>query len=53
MTRLLQISDLHFGTELPAVMRALRALSDDKKPDVLVVSGDITQRAKPADIGNR
>ena len=47
MTRLLQISDMHFGTEQPDVMRALRALSNDKKPDVLVVSGDITQRATP------
>ncbi len=45
MTRLLQISDLHFGTEQPDVMAALLALSNDKKPDVLVVSGDITQRA--------
>ncbi|MGB4117302.1 MAG: metallophosphoesterase [Polaromonas sp.] len=45
MTRLLQISDLHFGTEQPDVMAALRALSGGKKPDVLVVSGDITQRA--------
>jgi 3',5'-cyclic AMP phosphodiesterase CpdA len=47
MTRLLQISDLHFGTEQPDVMAALRTLSNDKKPDVLVVSGDITQRATP------
>ncbi len=45
MTRLLQISDMHFGTEQPQVMLALLALSEQKKPDVLVVSGDITQRA--------
>ena len=45
MTRLLQISDMHFGTEQPDVMAALLGLSNDKKPDVLVVSGDITQRA--------
>ena len=45
MTRLLQISDMHFGTEQPNVMAALLALSNDKKPEVLVVSGDITQRA--------
>ena len=45
MTRLLQMSDMHFGTEQPDVMAALLALSQDKKPDVLVVSGDITQRA--------
>ena len=45
MTRLLQISDMHFGTEQPAVVEALRVLSHDKKPDVLMVTGDITQRA--------
>ena len=45
MTTLLQISDLHFGTEQPHVMQALLALANEKKPDVLVVSGDITQRA--------
>ncbi len=48
MTTLLQISDLHFGTEQPLVVQALEALSHAKKPDVLVVSGDITQRATPA-----
>ena len=45
MTKLLQISDMHFGTEQLDVMAALRALSQESKPDVLVVSGDITQRA--------
>ena len=52
MTKLLQISDLHFGTEQPAVMAALRALSNDKNPDVLVVSGDITQRATAVQFKN-
>ena len=52
MTRLLQISDMHFGTEQPDVVKALRVLAHDKKPDVLVVSGDITQRAT-ADQFNR
>lgn len=45
MSKLLQISDMHFGTEQPDVMAALLALSHAEKPDVLVVSGDITQRA--------
>ena len=48
MTTLLHISDLHFGTEQPHVVDALLALSWKRKPDVLVVSGDITQRATPA-----
>lgn len=51
MTKLLQISDLHFGTDLPDVSTALLALSDEKKPDVLVVSGDITQRATSQQFG--
>lgn len=48
MTTLLQISDTHFGSEQPHVMQALEALALAKKPDVLIVSGDITQRATPA-----
>jgi len=47
MSVLLQVSDPHFGTELPPVVEALAALSAAQKPDVLVVSGDITQRARP------
>ena len=52
MTTILQISDLHFGTEQPEVMAALRALSGEKKPDVLIVSGDITQRATASQFKN-
>ena len=48
MTRLLQISDTHFGTEQPQVMQALVVLAHAEKPDVLVLSGDITQRASAA-----
>ncbi|MEO8012538.1 metallophosphoesterase [Polaromonas sp.] len=45
MNTLLQISDPHFGTAQPAVMQALAQLARAKRPDVLVLSGDITQRA--------
>lgn len=45
MTTLLQISDMHFGTEQPDVMAALQVLAGERKPDALIVSGDITQRA--------
>lgn len=48
MTTLLHISDTHFGTELPEVVAAAQALAGDLKPDVLVLSGDITQRARRA-----
>lgn len=42
---LLQISDPHFGTEVPVVVQALERLAQEQAPDVLVLSGDITQRA--------
>ena len=48
MTVLLQVSDPHFGTEQPAVVDALAALAARQRPDVVVLSGDITQRARPA-----
>jgi len=48
MSVLLQISDTHFGTEQPHVVEALVALAIQQRPDVVVLSGDITQRARPA-----
>lgn len=45
MTLLLQISDTHFGTERPPVVAALLRLADALAPDLVVLSGDITQRA--------
>ncbi len=48
MTTLLQISDTHFGTEQAPVVQALAALAHQLRPDVIVLSGDITQRARPA-----
>jgi 3',5'-cyclic AMP phosphodiesterase CpdA len=45
MSVLLHISDTHFGTEQPAVVDALRRMSHELSPDLLVLSGDITQRA--------
>jgi 3',5'-cyclic AMP phosphodiesterase CpdA len=46
MSLLLQISDPHFGTEQPAVAEALVQLAHAQRPDLLVLSGDITQRAR-------
>ncbi|MHB1360954.1 MAG: metallophosphoesterase family protein, partial [Rhodocyclaceae bacterium] len=48
MSVLLQISDTHFGTEQPLVVEAVVALAAQHRPDVVVLSGDITQRARPA-----
>jgi 3',5'-cyclic AMP phosphodiesterase CpdA len=46
MSLLLHVSDTHFGTEQPPVVEALLALARARRPDVLVFSGDITQRAR-------
>jgi len=48
MTVILQISDPHFGTEIPAIVEALVALAHELRPDLVVLSGDITQRARRA-----
>lgn len=48
MSLLLHISDTHFGTEEAPVTDALRKLAQESCPDVLVLSGDITQRARSA-----
>ncbi len=47
MTRILQISDLHFGPPfVHKVAEALMRTVPSLQPDAVVVSGDITQRAK-------
>ncbi|MDP2133981.1 MAG: metallophosphoesterase [Sulfuritalea sp.] len=48
MSVLLQISDTHFGTEQPQVVEALLDLAERQRPQLVVLSGDITQRARPA-----
>ena len=40
------LSDLHFGRVDPATLPALQAALIAARPDVLVVSGDLTQRAR-------
>lgn len=46
MALLLHLSDPHFGTERPEVVAALLDLSVRLQPQVVVLSGDITQRAR-------
>ena len=48
MTVLLHFSDTHFGTEEAPVVQALQALVREQQPDALILSGDITQRARSA-----
>lgn len=45
MTTILHLSDTHFGTERPEALNALLQLAREQRPDVAVLSGDITQRA--------
>ncbi len=46
MRPILHVSDPHFGTELPQVADALVALSRKVAPRLVLLSGDITQRAR-------
>lgn len=46
MRIVVQISDLHFGRVDEAVLAPLRAALASLAPDLLVVSGDLTQRAR-------
>jgi 3',5'-cyclic AMP phosphodiesterase CpdA len=47
MRTLVHLSDLHFGRVDHVLLAPLRALVERIDPDVVVVSGDLTQRAKP------
>ncbi len=44
--KIAQISDTHFGTEIPEVVKALEASLQIIKPDFILLSGDVTQRAR-------
>jgi 3',5'-cyclic AMP phosphodiesterase CpdA len=48
MRRLLHISDVHFGPpHLPELAEKVLEFAERRRPDVVVLSGDLTQRAKP------
>lgn len=44
--RIAHLSDPHFGTVLPEVKAALVRSLGERQPDLVLVSGDITQRAR-------
>ena len=48
MRTVVQISDLHFGRVDPALLAPLREAIEAAQPHVVVVSGDLTQRARRA-----
>jgi 3',5'-cyclic AMP phosphodiesterase CpdA len=48
MRKLLHVSDVHFGPpHRPEVSAGVLELVADRRPDLVVVAGDLTQRAKP------
>lgn len=49
MIRIAQISDLHFGAHLPELIEPLIEDIARFAPDAVAVSGDLTQRAAPAE----
>jgi len=46
MRRIAHLSDLHFGAHEPAIVDALLEALAELAPDVIVISGDLTQRAR-------
>src|SRR5881628_615381 len=46
MARIVHLSDLHFGAHDERLVGAVEASIDELKPDLVVISGDFTQRAK-------
>src|SRR5215210_6153812 len=46
MTRLVHLSDLHFGAHDPRLVEAVERKADALQPDLIVISGDFTQRAR-------
>jgi 3',5'-cyclic AMP phosphodiesterase CpdA len=46
MTRILHLSDLHFGAHDERLVEAVDLQVDRLKPDLVVISGDFTQRAR-------
>lgn len=45
-TRLFHISDVHFGVEDQRALAEVARAIDDERPDALICTGDVTQRAK-------
>ena len=46
MAKILHLSDLHFGAHDPVLVDAVERRIDAEKPDLVVISGDFTQRAR-------
>ncbi len=52
MFNLVHISDLHFGREVPKVINGLKDILGEIQPERVIISGDLTQRAKHEEFSN-
>jgi 3',5'-cyclic AMP phosphodiesterase CpdA len=46
MARIAHLSDIHFGANDPRIVAATEAWLQDRQPDLVIISGDFTQRAR-------
>ncbi|HEY1146725.1 MAG TPA: metallophosphoesterase [Allosphingosinicella sp.] len=46
MAIIAHLSDIHFGRHDPVIVRAVEDLLSEKRPNLVVISGDFTQRAR-------
>lgn len=48
MPNIAHLSDVHFGAHDPVIVAAVEAFLAERRPDLVVISGDFTQRARVA-----
>lgn len=46
MARIAHLSDIHFGAHDPRIVDAATAWLEEHRPDLVIISGDLTQRAR-------
>src|SRR4051812_15309993 len=46
MARIAHLSDIHFGANDPKIVAAATAWVEARQPDLVIISGDFTQRAR-------
>ena len=46
MARIAHLSDVHFGANNPKIVSATEAWLENNQPDLVIISGDFTQRAR-------
>jgi 3',5'-cyclic AMP phosphodiesterase CpdA len=46
VARIAHLSDIHFGAHDPAIVAATEAWLMQRRPDLVIISGDLTQRAR-------